>query len=153
MPRERLSRKEKIPPQEGVIFLLFRDGLVLMERRSLDDPRYPGQLLVPGGKSENDETPRETIKREIEEELGLDGVFRARFLGSYAFTDSTGQKYLPIAYLITDFKGEIINREPAKSTHVWLSIDEAWRQAEQASTRYVLLLAKMKLNEVRPQAG
>lgn len=144
-------RKKEIPTQECVVFALHRDGKFLLERRPPNDNEFSGLLIVPGGKCEGDETPRETLKREVDEELGLTGVFQAQYLGSYGNKSSNGNKYFSMAYLVTGFRGEISNLEPEKGVHVWLPYDEAKREIRLAATKYVLFLANRKLNEVRPQ--
>lgn len=148
MTPERHKKETKF--SESVIFVLYRDGKVLLERRPTNDTGYPGLLIVPGGKCENDETPRETLKREMEEELGLTERGRIRFLGSFKHKSLNGHKYFSMAYLITDFKGEIQNIEPEKGVHIWLPIEEALREARLGATKYVLFIARKKLNEVEP---
>ena len=44
---------------------------ILFQVRALHMRNQPGDISLPGGKIENDENPRETIEREVCEELGL----------------------------------------------------------------------------------
>jgi len=52
--------------------ILHREGRVLLQHRD-DDPaiRWPGAWALFGGHMEPNESPEETARREIEEELGL----------------------------------------------------------------------------------
>lgn len=54
-----------------VIFLDER-GLVLLQQKTYDAPHFPGVWSLFGGHTEGDESPGETAKREIKEELDLD---------------------------------------------------------------------------------
>ena len=51
--------------------LLVRGGEILLARRSEDRRFYPGVWDIIGGHSEGDETPADTLVRELEEEAGI----------------------------------------------------------------------------------
>lgn len=61
------TAKPATPPQHLVSYFLPVDG----EHLLLLDHRNAGLWLPPGGHVEPDEHPRETVRREFEEELGL----------------------------------------------------------------------------------
>ncbi|MEX1019597.1 MAG: NUDIX domain-containing protein [Litorilinea sp.] len=56
---------------ECVVFLIVRDGCVLVERRKLSKLLLPGVIAIPGGGIEADETPLAATRREVFEELNL----------------------------------------------------------------------------------
>ncbi len=62
-----------VPPDElpigGTIFILHSYDAFLMEQRS-DIGEYDEEWFFPGGKIEDGETPFDTLKREMSEELG-----------------------------------------------------------------------------------
>jgi 8-oxo-dGTP diphosphatase len=65
-----LSRSdyEKLPAKRmGSCALIFKGGKAL-----LVEPTYKDTFEIPGGIVENDESPRDALKREIKEELGID---------------------------------------------------------------------------------
>lgn len=65
-----LSRSdyENLPSKRmGSGALILKDGKAL-----LVEPTYKNTFEIPGGIVENDESPREALKREIKEELGID---------------------------------------------------------------------------------
>jgi 8-oxo-dGTP diphosphatase len=51
--------------------LLVRGRQILLAKRSEDRTFYPGVWDVVGGHCEGDETPAETLVRELEEEIGV----------------------------------------------------------------------------------
>jgi 8-oxo-dGTP diphosphatase len=53
----------------AVAFLYNKDKKVLMQHRSNDDDRYPGYWGCFGGHMDEGETPEETLRRELLEEL------------------------------------------------------------------------------------
>lgn len=59
-------------PRQVAGVILHQDGRVLLQHRD-DKPeiRWPGAWAIFGGHLEDDETPEEGARREIEEELGL----------------------------------------------------------------------------------
>jgi 8-oxo-dGTP diphosphatase len=57
-------------PGDGASIAVFRDRKVLLVRRKRAP--FAGLWSLPGGKTERDETPRETVKRELREETGIE---------------------------------------------------------------------------------
>jgi 8-oxo-dGTP pyrophosphatase MutT (NUDIX family) len=62
-----------LPPTDGdfVLFLLTDGRAVLCEERTPARHGYAGQLLLPGGHIEPDETAEAAARREVEEEHGV----------------------------------------------------------------------------------
>lgn len=60
------------PLAAGSKGLVYIGDLVIVYRRSDDAPTNPGQLDLPGGGPEGEETPFQTFRREVYEEFGLD---------------------------------------------------------------------------------
>ena len=56
---------------ECVAFMLVQDGKVLAEKRKLTKEDEPGAVAIPGGHVERGEHLEETLRRELEEELGI----------------------------------------------------------------------------------
>jgi len=50
---------------------IFKDGKVLIVRRSATDEWMPGHYGLPGGKLDGDESPKKAVERECKEEVGL----------------------------------------------------------------------------------
>ncbi len=60
------------PRLQIAIALIFREGEILISRRSDDAGHLPGALEFPGGKIEPSETPAQAAIREAREETGLE---------------------------------------------------------------------------------
>lgn len=54
-----------------VSFILVSDGRILLEKRSITKQSDPGMVTIPGGHVEKGESSRETLFRELEEELAI----------------------------------------------------------------------------------
>ncbi len=88
-----------------VSFLLIRNNQVLLEKRSLLKESDPGLIAIPGGHMEEGETQAQTLKREIDEELGVRALTRY-FLCSLYHAASTELQLIHY-YVIGDWQGDI----------------------------------------------
>ena len=74
--------------------VIEREGRVLVARRRGGD-RFAGLWEFPGGKIEPGEAPRDCLRREILEELGLDVEVGAS-LGEYPYAPAAGSASLTV---------------------------------------------------------
>lgn len=76
----RIYQKEKIPSDARRVAagLIYRDGKILISRRRTRT-RFAGLYEFPGGKLEPHEDERRALKREIQEELGVEVSVRPAF--------------------------------------------------------------------------
>lgn len=56
----------------GIILLNRNNEVLLLLRDDKVDIPFPNMWDIPGGKNEHNETPEQTVKREMNEEFGLD---------------------------------------------------------------------------------
>jgi 8-oxo-dGTP diphosphatase len=99
-------------PKQVVAGLIVRDGA--NERQILICQRTQHQSMplkweFPGGKIETGEQPRDALKRELEEELGIEATISeevARIRHQYASGSAVELRF----YLVPSFIGEIENR-------------------------------------------
>lgn len=56
----------------GVVFALVRDRKILMQQRDGNCTRFPFKWCIPGGGTDGNETPEQTLLREVKEEYNLD---------------------------------------------------------------------------------
>lgn len=61
-------------PVECVAFMLIQGDHVLAERRKRNKQVMPGVVALPGGHLEAGEQPDEALRREIQEELGIEPI-------------------------------------------------------------------------------
>ena len=91
-----------------VAALIWRDGKVLVCQRTRHQA-MPLKWEFPGGKIEEGEQPRDALRRELDEELGIDahiGEEVARFQHEYKGGGAVELRF----YLVHNYKGEIENR-------------------------------------------
>jgi 8-oxo-dGTP diphosphatase len=87
----------------AVAGILFRDGKMLVAQRPEGKP-YSGYWEFPGGKIEADELPENAIRRELNEEIGIEVTAAEHWLEHmHAYPDKT---VLLNLWRITEFKGE-----------------------------------------------
>ena len=106
-------------PQLGVSAAIFRDGKVLLTRRARSPAK--GFYSLPGGRVEFGESLHQALKREVDEETGLD----------IAIAGLAGwREVLPAApgaghYLIMSFAARWVAREPSLNDELddyrWIS--------------------------------
>src|SRR2546423_11751656 len=94
--------------KQVVAALIWQDGTVLVCQRTRHQT-MPLKWEFPGGKIEEGEQPRDAMRRELEEELGIDAVVGdevARFRHQYPNGGGGGLCF----YDVRQYFGEIENR-------------------------------------------
>jgi 8-oxo-dGTP diphosphatase len=103
------SHKELIPTMKRVVAaLIMKDGKVLVCQRTRHQT-MPLKWEFPGGKIEEGEQPRDALRRELDEELGIDakiGEEVARIRHEYKTGNSVELRF----YVVHHYTGEIENR-------------------------------------------
>lgn len=135
---ERLSN-----PLSVVIFLVTRpDGKILLEERKEEFDEACGKIIIPAGKISKSETPQEALQRELLEELEISVRM---YFGLGTITTDTG--YLASVVLVTDYAGEIANKE-GRNSHIWLMPEEADKVLGLGSDKAILKKAKVFLPQL-----
>lgn len=91
-----------------VAALIFKDGKILVCQRTRHQT-MPLKWEFPGGKIENGEQPRDAMRRELEEELGIQahvGDEVARIRHDYKNGSAVELRF----YAVYDYEGELENR-------------------------------------------
>ena len=95
-----------------------REGPYLMTVRSAAEAHAPGTLSVPGGKVEHVETEHDvleaTLRREIDEEVGIEIDAEVAYVGSNAFITDDGDPCVGIVFLCRHRAGEPVVRDPSE---------------------------------------
>jgi 8-oxo-dGTP diphosphatase len=94
--------------KQVVAALILKDGKVLVCQRTRHQS-MPLKWEFPGGKIEDGEQPRDALRRELEEELGIDarvGDEVARIRHDYKNGGSVELRF----YVVNEFTGELENR-------------------------------------------
>jgi 8-oxo-dGTP diphosphatase len=103
-----VHRNIGLPMKRVVAALIMKDGKVLVCQRTRHQT-MPLKWEFPGGKIEEGEQPRDALRRELDEELGIDakiGEEVARIHHQYKSGNSVELRF----YVVHQFKGEIENR-------------------------------------------
>lgn len=129
--RERFSMSVKTEtPKVGVGVIIFNDkGKVLVGKRiSKKDRHGDGEWSLPGGHVEKFEHPKESARRELFEETGLEcedlAIWKPVPYVNHIFKD-TGRHYITLYFIAQGVRGELENREPHKC--------EEWRWSDPAN--------------------
>lgn len=94
--------------KQVVAAFIVQNGKVLICQRTQHQP-MPLKWEFPGGKIEEGEQPRDALRRELEEELGIDAVVGdelVRIRHNYRNGGSVELRF----YIVDAFQGEIENR-------------------------------------------
>jgi 8-oxo-dGTP diphosphatase len=99
----------RAPPVKRVAAaLILQRGIILICQRTRHQP-FPLKWEFPGGKIEAGETPRTALRRELEEELGIDATIGdevIRIQHTYPHGNTVELRF----FLVESFAGEIENR-------------------------------------------
>lgn len=99
--------------------IIEQGNKILIAQRAKKDSLF-GKWEFPGGKLEGDETPEETLKRELNEEFGI-----VAEVGEYvcsSFFEHNGYPYEMKAFRVPSFKGELELREHSQIK--WVAKEE-----------------------------
>ena len=91
-----------------VAALILKNGKILVCQRTKHQT-MPLKWEFPGGKIEEGEQPQDALRRELEEELGIDATIGdevARIRHEYRSGNSVELRF----FVVNDFKGELENR-------------------------------------------
>jgi 8-oxo-dGTP diphosphatase len=91
-----------------VAAVIERDLKILIGRRR-PEQRHPLKWEFPGGKVEAGESPGQALRRELEEELGIEGA-AGEEITRYEFTYPGKDPVLLIFFRVTEFQQEPRNR-------------------------------------------
>lgn len=128
----------------GTKGLVFVGDEVLIYRRDKKTSKYPLNLDVPGGGAERGETPFETFKREVREELGLDlethQIVYSRRYQSSNNADEFG--WYAVAKLPEEAKSKIVFGNEGTEWYLmrlddFLGRKDAWPAYQQRAADYV----------------
>ena len=109
--------------------VIVKDGKYLMIVRGEEETHAPGALAFVGGKVENaKDTPdilETTLRREIQEEVGLEVKKRIEYLNSSAFVTDEGEPVVDIVFLCRYKSGtpRIIDKGEVAAFH-WVRAED-----------------------------
>ncbi len=115
------SNSSDDPPRARCISaVLIRDDKVLLVKRLPQRKVYPDLWDLPGGHIEGDETPEDALRREAQEELGID-VERYQELGTVL--DPVEPADI-IVFAVSAWDGEPTNAAPEEHSEIdWFTQD------------------------------
>jgi len=91
-----------------VAAVIERDGQVLIGQRPAGK-RHGLKWEFPGGKVETGESPERALRRELEEELGIQAVIDGQ-IADYEYTYPAREPIRLIFFVVREFTGEMENR-------------------------------------------
>lgn len=105
------------------LILLKKDNLILLLKRSATNNFAPNHYSLPGGRVEKNETFRQALVREMDEELGIIiQESHLNFVHSF-YRKGTENELVAFIFECDQWQGDIINKEPQKhSQFQWVEI-------------------------------
>jgi 8-oxo-dGTP diphosphatase len=106
--------------------ILLKDDKILLGKRSADLTFYPNVWDIIGGHSKKNETPVETLSRELREEIGVIPTNFVRIAVFHEPETSIYGDYEYTIYLVTGWTGSIKNLAVNEHSELrWVTIQEA----------------------------
>ncbi len=132
----------------AILALLTEDRLILEVRSPLLRTQ-PGQICLPGGRIEQDETPVQCALRETEEELGLP-TQQIEVLGQLDYyLHTTGQTVYPVLARLKEHHTEALRPNPAEVAEVF-SVPLDWFRSH-PPTAYEYQLQSVETDDLPAQ--
>ena len=102
--------------------ILFRNGKILLGKRAKHRTSYPNVWDMIGGHCENAETPKQTLIRELQEEIGVTPI---QFEHISTLFDSNNDHTYHV-FVVTDWNGEPKCLQSEEHSMIgWFRINEA----------------------------
>ncbi len=108
--------------QHAASAIIINNKKILLIKRTQSSPMFPGYWTLPGGRSEGDETSRETVTREVREEMDLDFVPTELFHTSSV--EYLGEN-LKTHRFLGSYSGNITLQEDECDGYAWFAYSEA----------------------------
>lgn len=99
-----------------------KDGCILVVKRSAIDDHLPGVWETVGGGMDEESSPQEALKREIQEETGLDASIAEPF-NVFTFRKQTGEFKVGITFLC-DVEDDTVVLSDEHSEYRWIKPEE-----------------------------
>ena len=97
--------------------LIIKNKKILLTKRSEYTSAFPNCWTCPGGRADGNETPEETVTREVKEEIGVEFT-PTKLFAKGKWKDRNLFRYLG------DWNGEVKVQENEVSEWNWFSYDE-----------------------------
>lgn len=116
---------QKLPTRYIAAALIQNGDSYLFIKQNKEGGAYPDSLHLPGGGIDEGENPEEAIRREIQEEVGLDVGHVERIDFDWDVVDYKGKPTLLVffRFLATYIGGEAVPQSDAKEI-LWLTKNE-----------------------------
>ncbi|MFX1250815.1 MAG: NUDIX hydrolase [Promethearchaeota archaeon] len=124
--------------------ILLKKGKILLGKRSADRKFYPNVWDLIGGHCKGNETPEQTLLRELQEEVGVRPTKFIHLEVLYEPNPEVYGDYEYHVYLVTDWIGSPLNLSDEHSELNWFDIDEA-SKLELAHPKYLELFKSIKI--------
>lgn len=103
--------------------VINKNNEILLVKRSLDDPAFPGNWELPGGEIEYGETIQESLQRELQEECGLSIEVRQPLTVNYFYIEKI--QYFEFTFFCKNIKDSyevVLSNE--HSEYIWINFNE-----------------------------
>ena len=131
-----ITYRENLVHYVVVTGIVVKDGKYLITKRAKNEPNFPGQWTVPGGKLEaKDYMSREKdtsaqwynvledlLRREVREEAGVE-IKNINYITSLVYIRSDGVPSLIISLYADWADGEVV-LEPSMTDYKWVTLEE-----------------------------
>jgi 8-oxo-dGTP diphosphatase len=113
---------------------------------------FSGYYGLMGGKIEENESPYAALIREAYEEIGISiAAENLHFVHCLSFKNEADEKVLALVFKITNWHGQLINKEPDKCAALaWFSYDNL---PENIIPRHKLILEQLKKSVMYSECG
>lgn len=142
-----------IAPKESVVFLFYKDGKILVEKRGTrPNDHYANITVLPGGKVNEEDRKsadrfRTALIREAQEELSVLPTTLIRLFDEARNISPKGDIYNSRVYLVTEWEGEIdYKKESSKATPFWLDINLAENELPLEFSQRIIAAARRTLS-------